>query len=163
MQRQMTSLELPFEECEAHSDQSPAEENDGQKSIGLRFLAPAFMPENSCGPDVDGASPDHCRCRQVINGIGRGPDRQNAGGDQCGHQPWLALRVKLRTEKKENAGNAKQPVIKRILERSFAGLSRECRPEIMQREQAPARCPHQQVRLPFYAVDVREETRPKRG
>ncbi len=99
----------------------------------------------------------------MINGIGRGPDRQNAGGDECRHQPWLALRVKLRPEKKENAGNAKQPVIKRILEGCFAGLARECRPEIMQREQAPARCPQQQIRLPFYAVDVREEARHKRG
>ena len=33
----------------------------------------------------------------------------------------------------------------------------------MQREQAPARRPQQQIRLAFYAVDVRKEPRHKRG
>ena len=98
----------------------------------------------------------------MINRIASGPNGKNARGNQRRQEPRFALGVKLSAEEKKHAGNAKQPMVKRVLKRRFARLSCERRPQIVEREQTPSRCPQKKVRLPFNAVNIRKETRHKR-
>src|SRR5580700_9588294 len=76
----------------------------------------------------------------------------------AGHDPRFSLGVKLCAHEEEQRCESVQPMIEGILDQAAGIPQGERRAKIVQREQAPACGPKQQIGLTLQVVDVREET-----